>query len=867
MAAPVFQTANSLATTGTATSITVTAPSGVQSDDIVLAHVYLEVSNAVTAPSGFTEVTNSPVNTTATHFVYHRTFWKRSTGSEPASYSFTFSSHNADRAICVQRYSGCITSGNPVEVTAEAFRNSAATTTPAVSLTTSGADRLIVWSGAIWAVGTWTNPTNYTLRSTGTTNLGVATRTQAVAGSTGSITGSSTASEYSTAFILALLPAPSGTDAPATTATAAVAAQNASVSTSASANAGTAGFGVAAQDPALAPGTLLNIGPNSGQNHFSVQVSRRGDPDILTETQEDIRAGYNEDPWFTANSDNSAVQLYAPVDGPTTSGATSARCELREVFDDGSNMGFDALTGTHIFHGRSKIIHDPPVLPDIVLAQLHNGSSDRVAIRTQLVTGTRRLRIRINGTSATLDAGGLDVQNPYVVGTEIEWKIELSSGTVRVYVDDMVTAKVTSTALVSTGSDSWYFKAGCYIQTTTSSDVGSEYGEVELRDLQTAHGTPATNAPAATGSLDVSAQTPAAEVSSSVPSADLSVSAQGAGGQALVNAATGTFGVAAQDATVTAVAFINAPASAATLGVDAGSAAGLVSAPDSVPPAVGITAQDASATSSGSGNAAGAALGVAGLDASVTASGSAAADVASLGVSAQAASVTSSAFALADSASLGVAAQDAMVGGSGSAFAETATFGVDALAGTSQTTGNAVVPAEEATTSFAAAQPSGAALTNPEVATGLVAAQDGSAGISAASVTADLGFAAQDASVQVTTGAQTANFVIDALDITSVFGNLAFAVTATIGVDAAAPGVTIHSQASVAMLLMLAQLPEAHVPELVGAINMLIRVTASIIAADSRRSSVVGSSHTPGIITMGTERKTATITGMGRVDG
>lgn len=838
----------------TPTNAVLTRPSVTTGDLMVVAHVSDADGTlaAMTAPAGWTLLASRTLASSG----FLKIWYKVATGSEASTYTFPDSNlGDASAGMVVFRGQDATSPFNA----AVSFTDTVTDSTSHPAPTVTGVNGGILLT--IHAAATNANPNlarSYTAPSGMTqqvnSNLGGAsswvamgmnTLALASTAATGVKTATLSAVRRAMCASVVIVPASTGTNAAATTAT----------------------FGASANDPTLAPGTILGVGPNSTQNHFNVQLSRRGDPDILIKTQEDIRAGYNEDPWFTANSNNSAVQLYAPVDGPTTSGSTSARCELREVFDDGSDMGFDALTGTHTFHGRSKIVHDPPVLPDIVLAQLHNGSSDRVAIRTQLVTGTRRLRIRINGSSATLDAGGLDVQNPYVVGTEIEWKIELTSGTVRVYVDDMVTAKVTSTALVTTGSSSWYFKAGCYIQTTTTSDLASEYGEVELRDLQVAHSSPDTTAPATTGSFDVSAQTPAAGVSSSAPSADLAVSAQNAGGQALVNAATGTVGIAAQDATVTAVAFTNAPASAATLGVGAGSAAGLVSAPDSVPPAVGIAAQNASATSSGSGNAAAAALGVAGLDASVTGSGSAAADVAALGVSAQAASVTSSAFALADSASLGVAAQDAMVGGSGSAFAGTATFGVDALAGTSQTTGNAVAPAVEATTSIAAAQPSSAALTNPGVATGLLAAQDSSAEISAASVTAALGFAAQDASVQVTTGAQTADLGIDAQNITSVFGNLAFAVTATIGVDAVAPGVTIHSQASVAMLLMLAQLPEAHVPALVGAINMLIRVTASIIAADPSRSSVVGSSHTPGIITKGTERKTATITGMGRADG
>lgn len=276
----------------------------------------------------------------------------------------------------------------------------------------------------------------------------------------------------------------------------------------------------AAVPEGITPATVLNLGPQTagatGRNHFLLQSARVGDSSARSISQSLVAGGFEESPYFTCTTAKTAVQMQVAVGAPPTSGSSYARCELRELDTSGANMGFDALdSGTHRLHGRTKITHLMAVKPEIVIAQLHNGSSDRVAIRTQLVSGTVRLRVRINGSTATLDAtspinpSGTDLVNggaggtSGIVGVEFEWKIELVNGTARVYVartdgtlGNMTTPVVTSTALVSTGSASWYFKAGVYLQSQSGvdGDSDSDYGSVELRDLQHWHTGWPTNA-------------------------------------------------------------------------------------------------------------------------------------------------------------------------------------------------------------------------------------------------------------------------------------------------------------------------------------------------------------------------------------
>lgn len=244
----------------------------------------------------------------------------------------------------------------------------------------------------------------------------------------------------------------------------------------------------------VTPGTVLNIGPDQlsrrGLNHFSVQVARDGDSAITTKSSLDIAAGYMESPYYVVagTAERPTVQMRASVGGPITSGTTYARCEHREQDASGVDYTFDPFAvGTHRLHGRTKITHLPPSKPEIVYAQLHNGAADRVALRTQVISAATKNLARINGSAVTPR-----FSEGYVTGTEFEWMIEVvgtgaATCTVNIYYNDMITPFITSTALASTGSASWYFKTGCYLQSDTTTDIATEYGAVELRDLWHSH--------------------------------------------------------------------------------------------------------------------------------------------------------------------------------------------------------------------------------------------------------------------------------------------------------------------------------------------------------------------------------------------
>lgn len=210
MAAPVFGTAGTYLTGASSTSAAVPVPASVASGDIILVGLYKENTAAVTQPAGFTQVTNSPVATTGSVSELS-VWWKRASGADSGTYSFSWTGSAWTEASAI-RITGGLSSGTPTEVNNFAQVSSATTTSPAVSGTTADVDRLLVWFGTNFdGGGTVTAPTGFTGRdgrtSSGTPGtIAVATKTQAGAGTTGSVTATWNVSSVLTAGLVAILP-------------------------------------------------------------------------------------------------------------------------------------------------------------------------------------------------------------------------------------------------------------------------------------------------------------------------------------------------------------------------------------------------------------------------------------------------------------------------------------------------------------------------------------------------------------------------------------------------------------------------------------------------------------------------------------
>src|SRR4051812_21257558 len=242
------------------------------------------------------------------------------------------------------------------------------------------------------------------------------------------------------------------------------------------------------------PGAVLDIGTSRGQ-HFLLQYAQTGAGSTDTATQADIAAGFTINPYFTTTADGQRVQFWARLDAPVLGASSTSRAELREVNADGTDALWDANIGYREFRAKITPTHLPSVTPAAVFLQMFDtvAAADRISFRTQLVSGTARLRWRINGSTVAMDAtspinpGSNDLATGVgnIVGVEWDVKIVLAAGAISIYVNDMVTPVITRAAgTLAANGVSAYWKTGCYNQASTATgDAGTDWGSSELRSL------------------------------------------------------------------------------------------------------------------------------------------------------------------------------------------------------------------------------------------------------------------------------------------------------------------------------------------------------------------------------------------------
>jgi hypothetical protein len=155
----------------------------------------------------FTHAPNSPQAVIGAGAHSHATVWKRATGADAGPYTFTLTGGTYVNGAAV-RYTGCVATGDPWDVTAATQTTDVnGTTSPPLAVTTTGDDRLLHHSCTNWTGGAWTPSAGFTeIRDTGDRNTFSAYAVQASAGASGSVVATCAGSDKRTAFLGALLP-------------------------------------------------------------------------------------------------------------------------------------------------------------------------------------------------------------------------------------------------------------------------------------------------------------------------------------------------------------------------------------------------------------------------------------------------------------------------------------------------------------------------------------------------------------------------------------------------------------------------------------------------------------------------------------
>lgn len=199
---------SSKATNSSTNSLTVTAPSGIVNGDILVAVAYINGTQTVTAPAGWTQIDVVNPGTYFTARLY--AFWKRASGE---SGDYTFSGSTTTRMYAgIAVFSGCLYNGTPVDVYSSAIMSGSSNTNlDLTAITTTVANTMIVAVAGCDGAGTgntFNAPTGFSTALT-TTNREEPLayyKAQAAAGSTGTVTCTSTGIQIWAGILIALKP-------------------------------------------------------------------------------------------------------------------------------------------------------------------------------------------------------------------------------------------------------------------------------------------------------------------------------------------------------------------------------------------------------------------------------------------------------------------------------------------------------------------------------------------------------------------------------------------------------------------------------------------------------------------------------------
>ena len=212
------------------------------------------------------------------------------------------------------------------------------------------------------------------------------------------------------------------------------------------------------------PSTVLDL----SNWYLTLPTGNKGKPDTIYRPELDTYTSTA----FRLNSAKNGVAFTATAGGVTTSGSKYPRSELREMTGD-RKAGWSNKSGTHTLVARQAITKLPPKKPEIVSAQIHDGSDDVMQVRLE----GKRLMTQYNDGQSEIT-----IDPAYVLGTVFEVRIVAANSRVQVYYNGQLKATINKSG------SSWYFKSGTYLQSNTSKgDKPTAAGEVVLYALKVTH--------------------------------------------------------------------------------------------------------------------------------------------------------------------------------------------------------------------------------------------------------------------------------------------------------------------------------------------------------------------------------------------
>lgn len=199
---------SSLLDDGNGANAIITVPTGAAVDDIAVAGIYKEnAASITTVPSGFNLKAQLDTSPTARGSLW--VYWKRLIAADSGSYTWSWTGSTWRGAVC-GLWSGRVTTGDPFDGfgTAQSTTGVTVLNVEAIPAAADG-DAVGMWTNFNGGA-TWTPPANYTERQDSNV-LTLDTRDAVAVGSTGSISATSTITDFMKAFLGVLAAAGTGT--------------------------------------------------------------------------------------------------------------------------------------------------------------------------------------------------------------------------------------------------------------------------------------------------------------------------------------------------------------------------------------------------------------------------------------------------------------------------------------------------------------------------------------------------------------------------------------------------------------------------------------------------------------------------------
>jgi poly(beta-D-mannuronate) lyase len=196
--------------------------------------------------------------------------------------------------------------------------------------------------------------------------------------------------------------------------------------------------------PVTVPAEVLDL------RNWYLTLPTGADADPDTVVQPDL-ATYTS-PYFQLTDARDGVVFTAPVVGVTTKNSHYPRSELREM-NGPDKAGWSNTSGVHTLTLTEAVTQLPDAKPEAVTAQIHDATDDVLQIRLE---GSRLLVRYDDGNQQ------VELDPHYTLGTPYTLTIVAADGHVHLSYNDTTTVDL---PLSGTG---WYFKAGAYVQSNTS---------------------------------------------------------------------------------------------------------------------------------------------------------------------------------------------------------------------------------------------------------------------------------------------------------------------------------------------------------------------------------------------------------------